>query len=105
MVTNWKVGDTLVYEGGFTIGSTTIVRETNTQYVLANTERIKKGDNRPIGYKGAFRWPSYYHISEERGQVIYNKLVKCKKLNKLENIKWEELPIEKLDAVLKVLEA
>lgn len=101
---NWKVGDKLVYEGLYTMGCTTIERETNTQYILANKDRIKKGENRPLGYKGEHGCPYYYLLSEEAGQKIYNKIVKRKKLNQIEKIKWEELPVETLDAVLKVLE-
>lgn len=100
---DWKVGDILVYEGGYTIGTARIDRETTTQFVLGNGDRIRKGTNKPMGHD-SFTCPHYYAITEPAGQRIYGRIVKRRKLDKIAKVKWDELPEEKLDAVLKILE-
>lgn len=100
---DWKVGDTLVYEGSYTMGTTHIARETATQFVLVNGDRIRKGTNMPMGHD-SYGCPHYYAITEPAGQRIYGRIVKQRKLGEIAKVKWNELPEEKLDAVLKILE-
>lgn len=101
---NWNVGEILVYENSWNSGKTKIVRETPTTFVLENGYKIKKGRRYPIGVHG-FGSPLYYSVNEPEGKRILDKFIRDIKIRKLSNCNWKNLSDEKIDSILKIIEA
>jgi hypothetical protein len=79
---DWKVGDLLIGVGNLgRYYRRKIVRETKTQWVLDNNERIRKGERRAIGSTLA-----YYSYAEPYGQTL---ALRCTRLSRVDAIQHE----------------
>lgn len=56
-----------------------------------------------MGHSG-YGTACYYSVEEDEGKRIEAKMKRSAKDNKIKNYKWSELPDEKLDAVIAILE-
>ena len=101
---NWKVGEILVFENSCNSGKTKIVRETPTTFVLENGDKIRKGRRFPIGEHG-YGIACYYSANEPEGKRILEKFIRNEKIRKLSNFNWKNLSDEKIDSILKIIEA
>ena len=101
---NWKVGEILVYENSWNSGKTKIIRETPTTFVLEHGYKIKKGRRFPLGMHG-YGSPCYYSANEPEGKRILEKFIRNEKIRKLSNCNWKNLSDEKIDSILKIIEA
>lgn len=96
---DWKVGDLLIGVGNLgRCYQRKIVRETKTQWVLDNNERIRKGERRAIG-----SILDYYSVNEPYGQTLHSRRSRLKKVTAIQLETFDSFTTEQLNEVYELI--
>ena len=94
-----KEGDRVVVSGGYHYHLEKIERLTKTQFVLTNGTRYRRKDGWRVGDHGGYSRAHLVEATEDR----VNEIRQTNLAYKLGNVKWKEVPLDTMLAVLELL--
>lgn len=98
----WKVGDVVVCETPFIFNKKSIIRETQTTWVLDDGTKIKKGQRKPIGENG-YGARLFYSLNEPEGKKIIENMKKARMVDMLKKYEWGKFNYETLNKIVTFL--